>query len=27
VEYISKDVMGVAAVYNYGSWLIVLAGW
>jgi hypothetical protein len=27
VEYVNKDVMGVAAVYSYGSWLMVLAGW
>ena len=27
IEYVNKDVMGVAAVYSYGSWLMVLAGW
>jgi hypothetical protein len=27
MDYINKDVIGVAAVYIYGSRLIVLAGW
>jgi hypothetical protein len=26
VEYVNKDVIGVAPVYSYGSWLMVLAG-
>lgn len=27
VGLIREDSMGVAALYSYGSWLIVVAGW
>nr|YP_010234552.1 NADH dehydrogenase subunit 6 [Spermophilus citellus]QTA72895.1 NADH dehydrogenase subunit 6 [Spermophilus citellus] len=27
LELVREDSMGVAAMYNYGSWLMVLAGW